>query len=226
MSLFFFTFKNKKMNFLWVKTNWILKKLFSQYVWDIRNIENKIYLTFDDGPIPEITEWVLEQLKKQNVKATFFCIGDNIDKHPDIFSKVIGEGHAVGNHTFNHLNGWKTTKEKYLANFQRCEETIQKSAINNPNSKIFRPPYGKIKRAQAKAIQQLGYKIIMWDVLSVDFDSTLSREKCLQNVLSNAESGSIIVFHDSVKAFKNLEFALPKTIKFLKEKGFVFDVIK
>ena len=214
------------MNFLWVKTNWILKKLFSQYVWDIRNIENKIYLTFDDGPIPEITEWVLEQLKKQNVKATFFCIGDNIDKHPDIFSKVIGEGHAIGNHTFNHLNGWKTTTEPYLANFQRCEETIQKSAINNPNSNIFRPPYGKIKRAQAKAIQQLGYKIIMWDVLSVDFDSTLSREKCLQNVLSNAESGSIIVFHDSVKAFKNLEFALPKTIKFLKEKGFVFDVIK
>lgn len=213
------------MNFLWVKTNWIIKKIFSSYVWDIPNTENKIYLTFDDGPIPEITEWVLEELKKNNVKATFFCIGDNIAKHPEIFKKVIGEEHTVGNHTFNHLNGWKTTTERYLENFERCEETIQKWAINNLNSKIFRPPYGKIKRAQAKAIRKLGYKIIMWDVLSVDFDSTLSQEKCLENVLSNVRSGSIIVFHDSIKAFKNLEFTLPKTLEFLKEKGFVFDVI-
>jgi peptidoglycan/xylan/chitin deacetylase (PgdA/CDA1 family) len=225
MSLFFFTFKNKKMNFLWVKTNWIIKKLFSSYVWDIPNTGNKIYLTFDDGPIPEITEWVLEELKKHNVKATFFCIGDNIAKHPEIFKKVIDEGHAVGNHTFNHLNGWKTTTETYLENFERCERTIQQSSINNLNSKIFRPPYGKIKRSQAKAIHQLGYKIIMWDVLSVDFDSNLSQEKCLENVLFNVRSGSIIVFHDSIKAFKNLEFTLPKTLEFLKEKGFVFDVI-
>lgn len=221
----FFTFKNKKMNFLWVKTNWIIKKIFSSYIWDIPNTEKKIYLTFDDGPIPEITEWVLEELKKHNVKATFFCIGDNIAKHPDIFKKVINEGHAIGNHTFNHLNGWKTTTEMYLENFERCEKTIQQFAINNPNSKIFRPPYGKIKRAQAKAIQQLGYKIIMWDVLSVDFDSNLSKEKCLENVLANVRSGSIIVFHDSIKAFKNLEYTLPKTLNLLKEKGFVFDVI-
>ena len=213
------------MNFLWVKTNWIIKKIFSSYIWDIPNTEKKIYLTFDDGPIPEITEWVLEELKKHNVKATFFCIGDNIAKHPDIFKKVINEGHAIGNHTFNHLNGWKTTTEMYLENFERCEKTIQQFAINNPNSKIFRPPYGKIKRAQAKAIQQLGYKIIMWDVLSVDFDSNLSQEKCLENVLSNVRSGSIIVFHDSIKAFKNLEYTLPKTLNLLKEKGFVFDVI-
>lgn len=213
------------MNFLWVKTNWIIKKIFSSYVWDIPNTGNKIYLTFDDGPIPEITEWVLEELKKHDVKATFFCIGDNIAKHPEIFKKVIDEGHAVGNHTFNHLNGWKTTTETYLENFERCERIIQQSAINNLNSKIFRPPYGKIKRSQAKAIRQLGYKIIMWDVLSVDFDSNLSQEKCLENVLSNVRSGSIIVFHDSIKAFKNLEFTLPKTLEFLKEKGFVFDVI-
>ena len=153
------------MNFLRVKTNWIIKKLFLHYVWDIPNTENKIYLTFDDGPTAEITEWVLELLNKHNVKATFFCIGDNIVKHPVVFKKVISERHAVGNHTFNHLNGWKTTTERYLANFERCKETIQQFAINNLHSKIFRPPYGKIKRSQAKAIQQLGYKIIMWDVL-------------------------------------------------------------
>jgi peptidoglycan/xylan/chitin deacetylase (PgdA/CDA1 family) len=213
------------MNFLWVKTNWIIKKIFSSYVWDIPNTENKIYLTFDDGPIPEITEWVLEELEKHNVKATFFCIGDNIVKHPEIFKKVIGEGHAIGNHTFNHLNGWKTNSETYVENLERCEETIQKSAINNQNSKVFRPPYGKIKKSQAKAIRHLGYKIIMWDVLSVDFDSNLTKEKCLENVLSNVRSGSIIVFHDSIKAFKNLKYTLPKTLASLKEKGFVFDVI-
>jgi peptidoglycan/xylan/chitin deacetylase (PgdA/CDA1 family) len=213
------------MNFLWVKTNWIIKKIFSSYVWDIPNTRNKIYLTFDDGPIPEITEWVLEELEKHNVKATFFCIGDNIVKHSEIFKKVIDQGHTIGNHTFNHLNGWKSTTERYLENFERCEETIQKSAINNQNSKIFRPPYGKIKKSQAKAIRRLGYKIIMWDVLSVDFDSNLSKEKCLENVLSNVRSGSIIVFHDSIKAFKNLEYTLPKTLASLKEKGFVFDVI-
>ena len=214
------------MNDIWVKTNWIIKKIFSNYVWNIPNTENKIYLTFDDGPIPEITEWVLEELKKHQVKATFFCIGDNIGKHPEIFNKVISEGHTIGNHTFNHLNGWKTTTETYLENFERCEKIIQQSAINNLNVKIFRPPYGKIKRSQAKSIRQLGYKIIMWDVLSVDFDSTLSKEKCLENVLSNVESGSIIVFHDSIKAFKNLEYVLPKTLAYLKEKNFTCEVIQ
>jgi peptidoglycan/xylan/chitin deacetylase (PgdA/CDA1 family) len=204
------------MRLYWIKTNSFVKKIFSKYIWDIPNTENKIYLTFDDGPIPEITEWVLEELKKHNVKATFFCIGDNIVKHPEIFKKVVGEGHAIGNHTFNHLNGWKTTTERYLENLERCEKTIQQSASKNLNCKIFRPPYGKIKRSQAKAIRQVGYKIIMWDVLSADFDSTLSQEKCLENVLSNVRSGSIIVFHDSIKAFKNLEFTLPKTLEFLK----------
>ncbi|MBG6110536.1 peptidoglycan/xylan/chitin deacetylase (PgdA/CDA1 family) [Flavobacterium sp. CG_9.10] len=214
------------MNDIWVKTNWIIKKIFSNYVWNIPNTENKIHLTFDDGPIPEITEWVLEELKKHQVKATFFCIGDNIGKHPEIFNKVISEGHAIGNHTFNHLNGWKTTTETYLENLERCEKIIQQSAINNLNVKIFRPPYGKIKRSQAKSIRKLGYKIIMWDVLSLDFDSSLSKEKCLENVLSNVESGSIIVFHDSIKAFKNLEYVLPKTLAYLKEKNFTCEVIE
>ncbi|MFV7234380.1 polysaccharide deacetylase family protein [Flavobacterium sp. ZB4R12] len=213
------------MNLYWIKTNRIIKKIFSNYTWDIPNTENKVYLTFDDGPIPEITEWVLDQLKTHNAKATFFCIGDNINKNNKIFKKVITEGHAIGNHTFNHLNGWKTTTEAYLENFKRCEEIIQQSGINL-KSKFFRPPYGKIKTTQAKEISKLGYKIIMWDVLSADFDQNLSKEDCLENVLSNIESGSIIVFHDSIKAFKNLEYVLPRTLAYLKENNFICDVIE
>ena len=209
------------MNFLWVKTNTIIKKLFSNYVWSISTNEPKVYLTFDDGPTPEITEWVLEQLKKYEAKATFFCIGNNIEKYPAIFEKVINEGHTIGNHTFNHVKGWETTNKTYLNEVHNCEEIIQKSSIENHQSKLFRPPYGKIKPSQSKALRKKGFKIIMWDVLSVDFDKNITPEKCLNNVIDNVENGSIIVFHDSVKAFQNLEIALPKTLDFLKKKGFV-----
>ncbi len=207
------------MCFYWIKTNALIKKIFSNYVWDVSNTENKIYLTFDDGPIPEITEWILEELKKHDAKATFFCIGHNIEKHPDIFEKVINDGHSVGNHTFNHLNGWKTSTKEYI------ENSIQWSVVSgqSPNCKLFRPPYGKIKASQSKKLRQLGYKIIMWDVLSADYDSSISPEKCLENVLQNVSSGSIIVFHDSVKAFPNLEYTLPKALRYWKEKGFVFE---
>lgn len=213
------------MNLYWIKTNRIIKQIFSKFIWDIPNTENKVYLTFDDGPIPKITEWVLDQLKTHNAKATFFCIGDNIDKHPELFKKVIRDGHAIGNHTFNHLNGWKTATGAYIENTKRCDATIEKWAINL-KSKIFRPPYGKIKIAQSKEIQKLGYKIIMWDVLSADFDQNLSKEGCLENVLSNIESGSVIVFHDSIKAFKNLEYVLPRTLAYLQENNFICDVIE
>lgn len=213
------------MKFYWIKTNWIIKKIFSNYAWYVSNTGNTVYLTFDDGPIPEITIWVLEELKKFNLKATFFCIGKNIDKHPEIFKKVISEGHAIGNHTFNHLNGWKTPTEAYIENIKLCEEVIEKTTNYNSKSKLFRPPYGKLKTAQARAIQKLGYKIIMWDVLSADFDTTLSKEQCLDNVLSNVKPGSIIVFHDSIKAFKNLEYVLPKTLGFLKENNFNCNVL-
>jgi peptidoglycan/xylan/chitin deacetylase (PgdA/CDA1 family) len=212
------------MSFYWIKTNALIKKIFSNYIWEVSNTENKIYLTFDDGPIPEITEWVLEELIKHNAKATFFCIGNNIEKYPDIFEKVITEGHSIGNHTFNHLNGWKTSTREYLENTKLCEESILnlKSKIYNLKSKLFRPPYGKIKTSQAKKLRQLGFKIIMWDVLSADYDTSISPEKCLDNVLKNVTSGSIIVFHDSVKAFPNLEYTLPKALKYWQEKGFVF----
>lgn len=213
--------------FYWIKTYSFIKKIFSKYIWDIPNTDNKVYLTFDDGPIPEITEWVLEELKKYNATATFFCIGNNIEKHPEIFKKVIHEGHAIGNHTFNHLNGWKTTTENYIQNVELCETANRKLSrgFGTEHSKLFRPPYGKIKSSQFKRLKQLGYKIVMWDILSADFDPSVSPEQCLKNVISNVESGSIIIFHDSLKASKNLKYTLPKTLEFLKEKGFKFDVI-
>jgi len=211
------------MKLSWVKTHWLVKKIFSNYVWDIPNKENKVFLTFDDGPTPEITEWTLTQLKNFNVKATFFCIGDNLRKYPEIAHKVIQDGHSVGNHTYNHLNGWQTTTLEYIENAKLYEEELNKQ--NFEQTHLFRPPYGKIKPSQSKILRKLGYKIIMWDVLSIDFDATISPEQCLENVLKNVTSGSIIVFHDSQKAFRNLEFTLPRTLAFLKEKGFVCDVI-
>ena len=200
--------------------------MFSNYIWNVSNTENKIYLTFDDGPTPEITEWVLEELKKYNAKATFFCIGNNIEKYSEIFEKVINDEHSIGNHTFNHLNGWKTSTKEYLENSIQWSEVSGQSSncqLPSANCHLFRPPYGKIKLSQSKKLRQLGYKIIMWDVLSADFDSSISKEKCLNNVLQNVKSGSIIVFHDSVKAFPNLKYTLPKALKYWAAKGFVFE---
>lgn len=205
----------------WIKTHWFIKKLFSNYVWDIPNNENKVYLTFDDGPTPEITEWTLNLLKEYNAIATFFCIGDNIRKYPEIFKKVIAAEHSIGNHTFNHLNGWNTSRQEYIENTSECQSEISK--LQPATCNLFRPPYGKIKPTQSKILRKLGYKIIMWDVISYDFDATISKEQCLENVLKNVQSGSIIVFHDSKKAFQNLEYVLPRTLDFLNEKGFVFE---
>jgi peptidoglycan/xylan/chitin deacetylase (PgdA/CDA1 family) len=215
------------MSFYWIKTNFIVKKVFSKYIWDVPNNEKKVFLTFDDGPTPEITEWTLSQLEKFEAKATFFCIGDNINKFPEIFNSVLSKGHSVGNHTFNHLKGWETSTKEYIENVALCQESISKnSKIVNLKPSIFRPPYGRIKRSQAKELRNLGYKIIMWDILTADFDADVNPEQCLQNVLKNVTSGSIIVFHDSKKAFRNLEYALPKTLEFLKEKGFSFAVLE
>jgi peptidoglycan-N-acetylglucosamine deacetylase len=202
----------------------IIKKIFFNQVWDIPNNENKIYLTFDDGPTPEVTKWVLEILEKENIKATFFCIGKNIEKHPEIFKKTIEAGHVIGNHTFNHLKGWKTSTKKYLEDVDYCDSIIQNSSIDNPKTTLFRPPYGKIKLLQSILLRKKGFKIIMWDVISEDYDQDISPEKCLENT-KKSTSGSIIVFHDSIKAQKNLEYTLPKAITFFKNKGFVFDTI-
>ena len=220
----------------WVKTNYFVKRIFPNYVWDIPNNENKVFLTFDDGPTPEITEWTLELLKQYNAKATFFCIGNNIEKHPAIFQKIIQDNHAVGNHTFNHLKGWKTANDVYvdnvlLCNIEMAERRMQNAETKNnqqpttDNRQLFRPPYGKIKPSQSRELRKLGYKIIMWDVLSRDFDQTITPEKCLDNVLKNVEAGSIIVFHDSKKAEQNLRYVLPKTLEYLKEKEFICDCL-
>lgn len=203
------------MKWYFIKTNRLIKRIFADYVWDIPSSEKKVYLTFDDGPTPEITTWVLNQLNLFGAKATFFCIGNNIEKHPDLFQSLVSSGHIIGNHTYNHSNGWKTKTADYVANTILCSDIIQQLALKN--SKLFRPPYGKIKHSQAKELQAAGYKIIMWDVLSADFDKSISPQQCFENVVKNIVPGSIIVFHDSKKAFRNLEYTLPKTLQFLKE---------
>ena len=208
------------MKAYWVKTSLLIKKIFSGYIWDIPNDQNKIYLTFDDGPTPEITDWVLQLLKKHGATATFFCIGKNIVNNPDIFKRILSDGHSIGNHTHNHLNGWKTPTAPFIENFDLCAESISQINSNSKSIKNFRPPYGKIKRNQAKAIKDKGYKIIMWDILSADFDQSITQEKCLNNVLSNLKPGSIIVFHDSVKASKNLKYVLPKTLEFIDQQHY------
>ncbi len=209
-----------------VNTPRLVQWLFPGRVWAFSRKEPGVYLTFDDGPIPEVTPWVLDELKKHNVKATFFCIGDNVRKHPEIFERIVAEGHIIGNHTFHHLNGWKTKTEEYLQDVEAAEVEFNKTIFNRKRTpKLFRPPYGKMTSAQAKEIQQKGYKIIMWDVLSADFDAKISAEKCLQNVLNNIKPGSIVAFHDSLKAEKNLRFVLPKVLEFCFEKKYTFSRI-
>jgi len=210
------------MKLYFTKTPRILMRLFSKYTWRFSYKNKEIFLTFDDGPTPEITEFVLSELNKHQAKATFFCIGKNIKNHPEIFKKIISDGHSIGNHTQNHLKGWKTNNENYIDNVLECNKTITQYSNLTIKQKLFRPPYGKIKKHQAKDLLKTGYKIIMWDVLSADFDTTISKEKCLQNVLKNTTKGSIIVFHDSVKATERMKYALPKVLKYFSDKGFVF----
>lgn len=207
----------------WVKTGRLIKWLFPNFVWAIPGTQKTVYLTFDDGPAPQITPWVLETLKEHNIKATFFCIGDNIEKHPNIFKQVTEAGHTIGNHTFNHLNGWSTPDVVYRENFSKCEAAIQNRIL--PATKLFRPPYGRIKKVQSAWVRQQGYKIIMWDVLSADFDQSITPQQCLDNVTKHVTHGSIIIFHDSVKASANLCYALPKAITYLKENNYRFGVI-
>lgn len=211
------------MEFFWTKTPKTVKNLLRNFVWEIPNSNNIVYLTFDDGPITEVTEWVLDILKKEEIKATFFCIGDNIRKNPTIYQRILNEGHQTGNHTFNHLNGWKTKTIEYIENFKLCE--TEQLKLNAEHSLLFRPPYGKMTLCQSKKIQELGYKIVMWDVLSFDFKPTITAEKCKENVLNNTSAGSIIVFHDSLKAEKTLKKVLPEVIQGLKNRGFQFDVL-
>ncbi|MBB5438272.1 peptidoglycan/xylan/chitin deacetylase (PgdA/CDA1 family) [Pedobacter sp. AK017] len=202
-----------------VKSPLLLKWYYPKLTWNKNRDQKVIYLTFDDGPIPDVTAFVLKTLKNFDTKATFFCIGDNIVKHPDIFEQIKREGHQIGNHTFNHLKGWITEDQYYLDNFRQCQELTGTS--------LFRPPYGRIKKSQASGIRALmpEMQLIMWDVLSGDFDTGLSPQKCYQNVIRHTRNGSIIVFHDSLKAFDRLEYALPRCLQYFKEKGFEFALL-
>ncbi|MBS1627789.1 MAG: polysaccharide deacetylase family protein [Bacteroidetes bacterium] len=200
-----------------ITTPWWLRFLYPLLTWQIKTDEKIIYLTFDDGPHEVATPFVLNILKKYNAKATFFCIGKNVQLHPDIYTTIIEEGHSVGNHTFNHLNGWKVSDEIYFNDIKKAADVIQSS--------LFRPPYGRIKKSQTK-ILKTNYNIIMWSVLSGDFDIKISPEKCLNNVISNIKNGSVVVFHDSAKAMERLEFALPKTLEYFSNKGYVFKSIQ
>ncbi len=195
------------------KTPAFIQRLFPDYTWRIPTQERVLYLTFDDGPIPEVTPWVLDMLRAYNAHASFFCVGENVQRYPDIFERMMQEGHAVGNHTHQHLNGWKTEPKVYLENVQQCATFVP--------GNLFRPPYGRLRPAQASALKKR-YRIILWDVLSGDFDPSIQPEKCFQNIIRHSRPGSIVVLHDSLKSEQNLHYALPSLLKFYTEKGWKF----
>ena len=236
-----------------------VKKLYPRRIWSLPDIGKKLYLTFDDGPIPEVTPWVLEQLKTYDAKATFFCIGENVEKHPDIFRQLLAAGHSVANHTYNHLNGWKTPADEYLQNVLLAQETMKKSgqkmsgteepetrkpAREEPETRssvrtelqkkpseagkpaLFRPPYGRLTGKQARLLEENNFKIVMWDVISRDYEKDLSPENCLKIVLRHTEAGSLVVFHDSLKAEKNLRMVLPQVLEYYSAKGFNFESLR
>lgn len=204
-----------------VTTPWWLRMLFpANLTWSIPSTEKILYLTFDDGPNPVATPFVLDELKKYNAKATFFCIGKNVQEQPALYQRLFAEGHRVGNHTHNHLNGFHTKDELWLNNIKEAAKWI--------DSDLFRPPYGKIRSFPAKVLKESNppFKIIMWNVLSADFDTSISPQKCFENVKKNIKPGNIIVFHDSEKAFPNLRFALPEALKLFSGEGYRFEVIR
>lgn len=205
------------------RTPFFLPMIYPSLHWRMDTSKKELFLTFDDGPVPGPTEFVLETLKQFNVRATFFCIGDNMRKHPYLVKQIIDDKHRIGNHTFHHLNGWKTDVQDYVSNINECDREIQSHMQVNTDRKLFRPPYGRITKNQ---IQQLdNYEIIMWDVLSIDYNKNLSRRTCFRNTLRATRAGSIIVFHDSVKAEKNLRYVLPQYIEKCLDDGYSFGPI-
>jgi peptidoglycan/xylan/chitin deacetylase (PgdA/CDA1 family) len=199
-----------------VKNPSFLRKVFPSLLWKVKTKEKDLYLTFDDGPHPTITPWVLDVLDQFNAKATFFCIGKNVELYPDVYKEIIRRGHRVGNHTHNHLNGWKTLTKEYVSNTQKAAEYI--------DSKLFRPPYGRIKSSQIRRLKH-EYQIVMWSVISGDFDQKLLPEECLNIVVQNTQKGNIIVFHDSEKAEKNMKYVLPRLLNHFTQIGWKFKVI-
>ncbi len=200
-----------------VKTPRLIQNLLPTFTWRIPTEEKVLYLTFDDGPIPEVTPWVLDTLRRFNAKATFFCVGDNVKKYPSVFQQVLAEGHAVGNHTFNHLNGWDSENISFFHNVRHCAKLVKSS--------LFRPPYGRLTPKQSQFLTR-HYQIVMWDVLSGDFDQNISKEDCLSNVMASTKRGSIIVFHDSQKAAERMMYTLPRVLEHFAAKGYRFESLK
>lgn len=199
-----------------VKTPNVLKPLASDLLWSIDHDKKNVYLTFDDGPTPEITQEILKILNQFNARATFFCVGKNVKALPDEYAAIISAGHRTGNHTWDHLNGWVHSDYAYLKNVLKCDAVV--------SSSLFRPPYGKIKRSQVHALKRK-FSVVMWDVLSADWSKDVSREKCLKNVTRNTRPGSIVVFHDSEKAKANMLYALPRALEYLSGKGLGFKAL-
>jgi peptidoglycan-N-acetylglucosamine deacetylase len=208
----------KKDRYL-IKTPWWLKKLYPNCLWDMPANEKVLYLSFDDGPHPTITPFLLDLLKQYNAKATFFCIGDNVIKYPEVYQRLLAEGHAVGNHTYHHINGWKSEDENYLADVEKAAIYIK--------SNLFRPPYGRVSRSQIKHLRssKSPYKIVMWNILAGDWDPDLHPQNCYARVKSRISAGDIIVFHDSEKAWDRMSYAVPLLLKDFSEKGYKFEVI-
>jgi peptidoglycan/xylan/chitin deacetylase (PgdA/CDA1 family) len=199
-----------------VKTPRLIQALMPSYTWHVDTKDRFLYLTFDDGPIPEVTPWVLEILQQYDARATFFCVGENVQRYPVIFQQTLAAGHSVGNHTFNHLSGCSTDNIAYFHNIRRCARLVK--------SNLFRPPYGRIRPAQ-RAFLERHYRIVMWDVLSGDFDPCISSEQCLQNVVLNAQAGSIVVMHDSLKSEKKLRYILPRILEYFSGEGYRFEAV-
>ncbi len=186
-------------------------------IWNFPDASGEVFLTFDDGPCPDVTPWVLEQLAKYNAKATFFCLGKNAEQHPEVFRAILDGGHAVGNHTYSHQKGWEMSIGRYIEDVDFADGFL--------HTNLLRPPYGRIKPAQARILAER-YNLIMWDVLSEDYSRFVSPRKCVKNVTKHVRSGSIVVFHDSRKSERNLRYALPRVLQFLQEKGYVCSKIE
>ena len=190
--------------------------LFTQAVWRMKEAGQMVYLTFDDGPIPEVTPWVLDLLAKEDIKATFFCVGENVQRYPKVYQQILDGGHSVGNHTFSHLQGFKTNDQAFFSNIEQAAGLI--------DSNLFRPPHGLLKASQYNYLKKK-YSVIMWDLISCDYNKRFSPERIYKNVRDFVRPGSIVTFHDSEKAMLNLMQALPPSIKWMKEQGYCFKAI-
>ena len=199
---------------MFVKIPKFIQILFPSIIWRQKNYQNNIWLTFDDGPTPKVTPFILNTLKEENVKATFFLVGEQIERQPDLYSQIISDGHVIANHSYSHINSWKSNTLDYLNDIEKCQKLM-------PKNKLFRPPYGKISALQIRRLKKK-YKIILWDVLSWDFSLSIAPKKVKKNVMKNTKQGSIIVFHNNQKSFRNLTSILKETIQELKQKGFLF----